>query len=78
MKLITFLSAAALAGLGVSLLALIVSAQSLGGFAATASVAVLLGAVRDYTPRRSSWEPGRARATPFPAAAARQTERLAA
>ena len=78
MKLISFLSAAAFAGLGVSLLALIFNAQSLGGFAATASMAVLLGAVRDYTPRRSCWEPRGAIPARFPSAPAAQTERLAA
>jgi hypothetical protein len=78
MKLITFLSAAALAGLGVSLLALIFSAQSLGGFAVTASVVVLLGAVRDYAPRHAGWEPRPTRATRFPALPASQVDRLAA
>jgi hypothetical protein len=78
MKLITFLSAAALAGLGVSLLSLIFGAQSLGGFALTASVVVLLGAVRDYTPRRSYWEPRSALAARFPAAIAGRMDRLAA
>jgi hypothetical protein len=78
MKLITFLSAAALAGLGVSLLALVLSAQALGAFAAAASVAVLLGAVRDYTPRRSCWEPHRGTPARFSSTPDGHSERLAA
>jgi hypothetical protein len=78
MKLITFLSAAAFLGLGVSLLALAFNPGAVGGFATTASVLVLLGAVRDYTPRRSCWEPQGASTTRFPTSPALQAERLAA
>jgi len=78
MKLIAFLTAAALTSLGVSLLALAFSAQSLGGFAVAASVVILLGAVRDYTPRRSCWEPHRNLAARFPSAFTGQVDRLAA
>ena len=77
MKLISLLAAAASLGLGVSLLALSLGAQPEGCYAATASMLVLLGAVRDYTPRRSAWEPRRA-IVRFPTAPARQVERLAA
>ena len=76
MKLISILAAAAALGLGVSLLALSRGAAPEGTFAASASVLVLLGAVREYTPRRSYWEPGRF--TRFPKAPARRAERLAA
>jgi hypothetical protein len=79
MKLISILSATALVGLGVSAFALSFSAPAFGTYAASASLLVVLGAVRDYTPRRSYWEPGHGRTTRFPAAPARrQIERLAA
>jgi hypothetical protein len=78
MKLISLLSAAAFLALGVSLLALNFGAPAVGSYAAAASVLVLLGAVRDYTPRRSCWEPGRTSAARFPSASAGQPERLAA
>ena len=78
MKLISLLSAAALLGLGVFALDLSLSAPVLGSYAAAASILVLLGVVRDYSPRRSSWEPGRARVTRFPSAPIRTVERLAA
>jgi Mn2+/Fe2+ NRAMP family transporter len=78
MKLIPFLSAAAFLALGVSLLALSLGAQAVGSYATAAAVLVLLGAVRDYTPRRSCWEPGRARTARFPSAPAGRSERLAA
>lgn len=77
MKIISLLSAAASLGLGVSLLALSLGAQPEGCYAATASMLVLLGAVRDYSPRRSAWEPQGA-ITRFPSAPARHEERLAA
>ena len=78
MKIISLLSATALLGFGVAALALSFSAPVMGSYAAAVSILVLLGAVRDYTPRRSSWEPGRGRTTRFPAATARRAERLAA
>jgi hypothetical protein len=78
MKLISFLSAAAFIALGVSLLALALGAPAVGSYAAAASVLVLLGGIRDYTPRRSCWEPGRARTARFPSAPAGQSDRLAA
>lgn len=78
MKLISYLSAAAFAGLGVSLFALPFSAAAIGSFGAAASVLIVLGAVRDYSPRRSYWEPGQARTTRFPTAPARPSDRLAA
>ena len=77
MKIISFLSAAASLGLGVSLLALTLGAQPEACYAATASLLVLLVAVRDYSPRRSAWEPRPAIAR-FPSAPARHVERLAA
>jgi len=77
MKIISFLSAAASLGLGVSLLALTLGAQPEACYAATASLLVLLGAVRDYSPRRAAWEPRRATVR-FPTAPARREERLAA
>jgi len=77
MKIISFLSAAASLGLGVSLLAIAFGAQPESCYAATASVLVLLGAVRDYSPRRSAWEPRRAIAR-FPSAPDGHVERLAA
>ncbi len=70
MKLISLLSAAAVLGLGVSALAASFSAPAFGIYAAAASVLVGLGAVRDYSPRRSYWEPGSARVTRFPSAPA--------
>ncbi|MDB6168128.1 MAG: hypothetical protein JWM88_992 [Verrucomicrobia bacterium] len=66
MKLITLLSAAALVGLGVSILDLSLSVQSLGLFLATASVLFLLGVVRDYAPRRPYWQPAAEPAVHFP------------
>ena len=78
MKLISYLSAAAFVGLGVFLLALALDAGVLGSYAATASVLIVLGAVRDYSPRRSHWEPGQSRTTRFPASSDRPSDRLAA
>ena len=76
MKLISFLSAAALIGLGVSALDLSLSAPVLGTYAAVASILVILGVVRDYSPRRSYCEP--ANTTRFPVASVRTVQRLAA
>ncbi len=78
MKLISFLSAAALLGLGVFALELSFSAHVLGSYAAAASILVVLGAVRDYTPRRAYWEPVPAGVTRFPSAPVAQPARLAA
>jgi len=78
MKIISFLSAAALVVLGVSAFALSFSAPAIGSYAAAASLLVVIGAVRDYSPRAARWEPGRNRVSRFPAAPARRTERLAA
>jgi len=78
MKLIPFLAAAAVLGLGVSALAASFGAQSLGYFAAAISVLVVLGAVRDYAPRRCYWEPARASVTRFPSAPVSHPTRLAA
>jgi hypothetical protein len=57
MKLISLLAAAALLGLGVSVLDFTFSAASLGLFGLTASVLFLLGVARDYSPRRPYWQP---------------------
>jgi hypothetical protein len=73
MKLISYLSAAAVLGLGVSALDL-----SFNAYVAAASILVVLGVVRDYSPRRARWEPIPANATRFPSAPARAVERLAA
>ena len=70
MKLLSFLSATALLGLGVSLLDLTLNAH-LGLYAATASVLILVGVVRDYAPRRAYWQPRRAPLLHFPAASNR-------
>lgn len=78
MKIISYLSATALVVLGVSAIALSFSAPAIGTYSAAASLLVVLGAVRDYSPRHARWEPGRGRLTRFPAAPARRTERLAA
>ena len=78
MKLISLLSAAALLGLGVFALDLSLSAFVLGSYAATASIFVVLGVVRDYSPRRSCWEPGPSNTTRFPSTPAREVDRLAA
>jgi hypothetical protein len=78
MKLISLLSAAALLGLGVFALDLSLSSHVLGSYAAAASILVVLGAVRDYAPRRSAWEPGRGNVTRFPSAPVRDPARLAA
>ena len=78
MKLIPFLSAAAFLGLGVTVFALSINAHVLGSYAAASSLLVLLGAVRDYAPRRSYWEPGRVGTVRFPTAPAGRVERLAA
>jgi hypothetical protein len=77
MKLISFLSAAALVGLAASVLDLSFHAN-LGLYAATASVLFLIGVVRDYAPRRPYWQPRRAAVMHFPTTPARQMERLAA
>ena len=78
MKLITILAAAALLGLGVSLLDLSVSSQSLALFGATASVLFLLGVARDYAPRRPYWQPASGNVLRFPRRPARAMERIAA
>ena len=78
MKHISFLSAAAFLGLGVFAVALSVNAHVLGSYAAASSLLVLLGAVRDYSPRRSYWEPRPAGTVRFPAAPAGRVDRLAA
>jgi hypothetical protein len=78
MKLISFLSAAAVLGLGVFALDLSLSAYVLSSYAVATSILVVLGVVRDYSPRRSYWEPGRSNVTRFPSAPARQMARLAA
>lgn len=78
MKLISFLSAAALLGLGAVILDLSVSSQSLGLYAVTASVLFLLGVVRDYAPRRRYWQPRDGTLVPFPHTPARQVSQLAA
>jgi len=78
MKLITFLSASAALGLGVSLLDLSFNAQALGSYAAAASVLILLVAAHDYRPRRAYWQPARSGLAHFPTRPARQMERLAA
>jgi len=78
MKLISLLSVAALLGLGASILDLSVSAQSLGLYAATASVLFLLGVVRDYAPRRPYWHPQQDAPVPFPQTPNRADLRLAA
>ena len=78
MKLISFLSAAAFLGLGVSAFALSVNAHVLESYAGASSLLVLLGAVRDYSPRRSYWEPRPTGTARFPAAPAGRVDRLAA
>ena len=78
MKLISFLSAAAVLGLGVSALAASFSAPAFPSYAAAASLLVVLGAVRDYSPRRSYSEAVHARITRFPSAPAPHADRLAA
>jgi len=78
MKLISYLSAAALLGLGASVLDLTASPVSLGLFAATASLLFLLGVVRDYAPRRPYWQPRRSELAQFPTTPARPMLRLAA
>jgi hypothetical protein len=78
MKLISFLAASATVGLALSALDLSFSAPALGTYATAASLLVVLGAVRDYRPRRAYWEPASARTTRFPGAAAPEGHRLAA
>ena len=73
MKLISFLAAAAVLGLGVSALDL-----SFNAYVAAASILVVLGVVRDYSPRHARWEPLPSNATRFPAATVPQPARLAA
>jgi hypothetical protein len=73
MKLISLLSAAALLGLGVFALDL-----SLNAYVAAASILVVLGVVRDYSPRRPRWEPVPGNTTRFPSTQARRADRLAA
>ncbi|HNC22784.1 MAG TPA: hypothetical protein PLU52_01160 [Opitutaceae bacterium] len=60
MKLISFLSAAALLGLGAFFFDV-----SLGIFAATASILFLLSVIRDYAPRRPYWQPRSENLVPF-------------
>lgn len=78
MKLISLLSAAALLGLGVFALDLSFSAHVLSSYAAAASILVVLGAVRDYSPRRAYWEPAPAGVTRFPSTPVTPPARLAA
>lgn len=66
MKLITFLAATALAMLGTFTLALSDGRHALGLYAVGTALLLVLGAVRDYSPRRPLWEPrgyGRSAAT---------------
>lgn len=78
MKLISILTAAAVLGLGVSLLALSSNAEALGFYAAAASVLIVLGAIRDYTPRRPCWQPRSTAVVHFPPERAALTENRAA
>ncbi len=73
MKLISLLSAAALLGLGVFALDL-----SLSAYVTATSLLVVLGVVRDYSPRRARWEPVPGNSTPFPSTRGRPVDRLAA
>jgi hypothetical protein len=80
MKLIAFLSATALAGLGTFAIAFSLGRPATGGLYALAVIPLLLlGAVRDYAPRRPMWQPrppGKCR--PAAACVATETMKLAA
>ncbi len=67
LKLISCLAGISLAGLGIFALDLTFGHESLTAFAVTASALLLLGVIRDYSPRRARWEPARRTpATRFP------------
>ena len=78
MKLTSLLSAAAVLGLGVSLLAGSLNIQSLGAFAITTSVLFLLAVVRDYAPRRAYWQPSSGHVVRFPTRPAQVNQQMAA
>ena len=78
MKLISLLSAAALLGLGASILDSSLNVSPLGAFAITTSVLFLLAVVRDYAPRRPYWQPSQAKVIHFPTRPARTMQRMAA
>jgi hypothetical protein len=78
MKLISFLSAASYLALGASVIAASLNAEATGIYAASAALLIVLGAIRDYSPRTARWEPSRSNVARFPAAAATPSERLAA
>ena len=78
MKLISLLSAAALLGLGASILEGTLNISSLGAFAITTSALFLLAVVRDYAPRRPYWQLNQAKVVHFPTRPARVMQRMAA
>lgn len=57
MKLVTLLSATAVAGLGLSIAAPFVGLPAAGVASATALAMLLLVIARDYAPRRPLWTP---------------------
>lgn len=70
MTLIRYLAGAALLGLGAFTLGSALDYGSSESFALTAGSLMLVGAVRDYSPRRPRWEPVRRTAgTRFPSRA---------
>lgn len=57
MKLIALLSATAVTGLGLSILAPFFGLPAAGAYSATALAMLLLVVARDYAPRRALWTP---------------------
>ena len=78
MKFSSILSAAAVLGLGVSLLTSSLNVPSLGAFALTTSALFLLAVVRDYAPRRAYWQPSSSHVVRFPTRPAQMNQQRAA
>jgi hypothetical protein len=70
MKILTYTTAAALMGLGLFAVSLTLGHESTGAFAVMVATMLVLGFVRDYSPRQSRWEPAHnAGAAHFPSRA---------
>jgi|UniRef100_UPI0040490061 hypothetical protein len=65
MKLTKLFGIAALIGIGIFTTAVLFGTHATDSFALATIGLVLVGFVRDYTPRRTGWEP-RNRPVPFP------------
>ena len=74
MKLITFISLAALTGIGVFAIAVLYGTHVMGAFSFAMMPLFLIGVVRDYSPRQSRWEMRNA-VTPFPTAKTHRSDK---